>query len=82
MGFLTPKMSVPATPVAPAPDPAPSVEQIEQETFDEVGAKQRRRKGLESTLLSQKEREDTLSGSTPQPPAGGPTPYATRKTLG
>lgn len=51
MGFFAPKINTPTPP--PAPDPIPQMERIEQETLTDISEKQRRRKGLESTLLSQ-----------------------------
>lgn len=65
MGFLAPKINTPTPP--PAPDPIPQVERIEQETLADISEKQRRRKGLESTLLSQKKPDQNpSSGIQPQ----------------
>lgn len=91
MGFITPKVKVPAAPAAPEPDPVPQTEEVENDVFTDMSARRKRRKGLEATLLSDPSSAsgtakgttaEKTSASTPAPSASNPGIAADRKTLG
>ena len=71
MGFIVPKVKAPPAPLEPSP--TPKMESIEQETLTDISEKQRRRKGLESTLLSQQQPDTTPLLSTPPQPTSQTT---------
>lgn len=54
MGFLMPKMSMPAPPPIPPPPPAPPLEPIRGEGSEEARTKERlrRKRGISSTILT------------------------------
>lgn len=59
MGFIVPKYKAPAAPAAP--DPTPQEEQVENNTFDILSEKRKKRKGMEATLLSSGEQTAATS---------------------
>lgn len=90
MGFIAPKIKVPAPPVAPEPAPVAEIDEVKNDVSNELSEKRRKRKGLEATLLSRKDSEMTSSAgkddaSSPvESSAGNPGSgiSADRKTLG